>query len=369
MRLTLDALETLNAIAEAGSFARAAERLHRVPSALTYTINKLESDLGVTLFDRTGKRPELTAAGRELIAQGRDLVRQAEALETRVKRVAHGWETQLTIAVDEVIPLERLFPLVSEFDALVCGTRIRFAQEVLTGTWDALIDRRADLAVGAPGDAPAGFDLSSRELGRERFVYCVAPFHPLAEAEEPIPSRLLGRYRAVVAADSARRLPPRTMGLQPNQDMLVVPTLAAKCEAQVLGLGVGFLPEWLARSEVAAGRLAIKRVQTDRDDALLRVAWRTGDDGRACAWFRDRIVEEATAGRLLPHRAGAAGAPVPADSDGEGVEGTPTAAGADGEGVEETPAAPDASRAAAGARDAVPTARSKPRKPNRTVAS
>src|SRR5688572_16021146 len=116
MRLTLDALETLSTIAEAGSFARAAERLHRVPSALTYTVNKLESDLGVTLFDRTGKRPELTAAGRELIAQGRDLVQQAEALETRVKRVAHGWETQLTIAVDEVIPLDRLFALVSEFD-------------------------------------------------------------------------------------------------------------------------------------------------------------------------------------------------------------------------------------------------------------
>lgn len=300
MRLTLDALETLTAIAEAGSFARAAERLHRVPSALTYTVNKVESDLGVTLFDRTGKRPELTAAGRELIAQGRDLVRQAEALESRVKGVAHGWETQLTIAVDEVIPLERLFGLVSEFDALVCGTRIRIAQEVLTGTWDALIDRRADLAVGAPGDPPAGFDLSSHEIGRARFVYAVAPFHPLADAEEPIPARLMGRYRAVVAADSARRLPPRTMGVQPNQDVLVVPSLAAKCQAQVLGLGAGFLPEPLARVEAAAGRLVIKRVASARDDALLRVAWRTGSEGRACAWFRDRILEEAKAGRWIP---------------------------------------------------------------------
>jgi DNA-binding transcriptional LysR family regulator len=300
MRLTLDALETLTTIAEAGSFARAAERLHRVPSALTYTVNKLESDLGVTLFDRTGKRPELTAAGRELIAQGRDLVQQAEALETRVKRVAHGWETQLTIAVDEVIPLERLFSLVSEFDALVCGTRIRFCQEVLTGTWDALIDRRAELVVGAPGDPPQGFDLSSVEIGRARFVYAVAPFHPLAEAAEPIPARLMARYRAVVAADSTRKLPPRTMGVQPNQDVLIVPSLEAKREAQVLGLGAGFLPETIAREEEAVGRLVVKRVASQRDDALLRVAWRTGDEGRACAWFRDRVVEEAKAGRLIP---------------------------------------------------------------------
>ena len=76
MRLSFDALETLDAIASAGSFARAAERLHRVPSALTYTVNKLESDLGVAIFDRSGKRAELTPAGRELLEQGRDLLRQ-----------------------------------------------------------------------------------------------------------------------------------------------------------------------------------------------------------------------------------------------------------------------------------------------------
>lgn len=300
MRLSLDALETLVAIADAGGFARAAERLHRVPSALTYTVNKIESDLGVTLFDRSGKRPELTAAGRELVQQGRDLLRQAESLETRVKRVAQGWEPQLTIAVDEVLPLERLFDFVAEFDALVCGTRIRLSQEVLSGTWDALIDRRADLAVAAPGEPPAGFELASEEIGRMRFVYAVAPIHPLAEAEEPIPARKLAGYRAVVAADSARRLPARSLGVQPNQDTLIVPTLAAKLEAQKRGLGAGYLPEHLAHPEVASGTLVIKRTAQRRDDAALRVAWRVGEEGRACAWFRERILRAAAAGELLP---------------------------------------------------------------------
>lgn len=306
MRLSLDALETLAAIAEAGNFVRAAERLHRVPSALTYTINKLESDLGVPLFDRSGKRPELTAAGRELVQQGRELLRQAESLETRVKRVAQGWEPQLTIAVDEVLPLDRLFDFVAEFDALVCGTRIRLSQEVLSGTWDALIDRRADLAVAAPGDPPAGFELSSEPIGDIRFVYAVAPIHPLAEAEEPIPARKLAGYRAVVAADSARRLPARSLGVQPNQDTLIVPTLAAKLEAQRRGLGVGYLPEHLARPEVAAGRLVIKRTTHKREDSALRIAWRTGEEGRACAWFRERILRAAVDGELLPPSSGLA---------------------------------------------------------------
>ncbi len=300
MRLSLDTLETLVAIADAGGFARAAERLHRVPSALTYTVNKIESDLGVTLFDRSGKRPELTAAGRELVQQGRDLLRQAESLETRVKRVAQGWEPQLTIAVDEVLPMGRLFDFVAEFDALVCGTRIRLSQEVLSGTWDALIDRRADLAVAAPGEPPAGFELASEEIGRMRFVYAVAPIHPLADAEEPIPARKLAAYRAVVAADSARRLPARSLGVQPNQDTLIVPTLAAKLEAQKRGLGVGYLPEHMAQREAAAGTLVIKRTTSRRDDGPLRIAWRSNEEGRACDWFRQRILRAAAAGELLP---------------------------------------------------------------------
>lgn len=291
MRLSLDALETLDAIAEAGSFARAAERLHRVPSALTYTVNKLESDLGVAVFDRSGKRPELTPAGRELLEQGRELLRLAETLERRVKRVAHGWETQITIAVDEIIPLEKLFPLVSEFDALRSGTRIRFIQEILGGTWDALIDRRADLAIAAPGDPPEGLGLESKEMGKVSFVYAISPLHPLADVPEPLKAEAIARYRAVVVADSSRRLPSRSMGLLPAQETLIVPTIAAKLQAQVAGLGVGFLPEYLAKPQVAEGRLVVRQVDLPREPALLRVAWRCGDEGHALQWFRERACD------------------------------------------------------------------------------
>src|SRR3546814_20903317 len=74
MRLTFDALETLDAIEQQGSFAKAAEELHRVPSAITYTVQKLESDLGVQLFDRSGKRAKLTEAGQGLGVRGRSLL-------------------------------------------------------------------------------------------------------------------------------------------------------------------------------------------------------------------------------------------------------------------------------------------------------
>ncbi|HEY0916282.1 MAG TPA: LysR family transcriptional regulator [Solimonas sp.] len=292
MRLTLEALETLDAIDEHGSFARAAEALHRVPSAVTYTVQKLESDMGVPLFDRSGRRARLTAAGRVLLDRGRELLRQAESLENSVKRAGHGWETQLVVAVDDIIPLESLFPVISAFDALMTGTRLRFTQEIFGGTWDALIDRRADLTVGAGGDAPHGYGLLTKQIGIIPFVFVVAPHHPLVEAPEPLAPEIVARYRSIAAADSSRRLPARSNGIQPGQEVLVVSSLGAKAAAQIAGLGVGYLPEHLARPHIEAGRLVERQVAAERSPVAMHLAWRSGEEGRALQWFRDRILEE-----------------------------------------------------------------------------
>lgn len=291
MRLTLDALLALDAIATEGSFAKAAEALHKVPSALTYTMQKLESDLDVQLFDRSGKRAVLTPIGRLLLEQGRDLLRQAEGVERRIKRLGEGWEAQLVIAVDNIVPLRWLFPLIRDFDALGCGTRLKLSQEILGGCWDALIDRRADLAVGAPGDPPGGFGIASRDwLQIDPFVFAVAPSHPLAGAPEPLSQRELARHRVVVVSDSSRRIEARTVNVQPAQETLHVPNLEAKVEAQVAGLGVGFLPSHLAATHLLSRALIAKRVEEDRSAGSLKLAWRGGEEGRALVWFRDRIL-------------------------------------------------------------------------------
>ena len=290
MRLTLDALETLDAIEQQGSFAKAAEVLHRVPSAVTYTVQKLESDLGVPLFDRSGKRARLTDAGRALLERGRLLLRDAENIENLVKRVAHGWEVQLTIAVDDIVPLDALFPIVAEFDAQATGTRIRLTRETLGGAWEALIDRRADLSVGAPGEMPPGFGLASQPWCELDFVFAVAHHHPLAELPEPLDAEQITRYRAVVAADSSRRLPPRSAGLFEGQETMIVPSLQAKLAAQCYGLGVGYLPLYMVQPHLVRGELVARRTTALRQPAALNLGWRAGDEGRALSWFRNRIA-------------------------------------------------------------------------------
>lgn len=284
MPLTLDALAMLDAIDRRGSFARAAEELGRAPSSLTYAVQQIEAELDVLLFDRSGHRARFTPAGRVLLDEGRGLLRAADALAERARQVAGGWESRFTIAIEGVLPLAPLWPVVEAFYAACPTTDVRLRQEVLAGTWDALADGRADLVV-AGGDAPAGGGLRTRPLGTLEFVFCVAPGHPLARVQRALGPADIAAHRAVVIADTARTLPLRSAGWLRQQPRLTVPDLPAKLAAQQAGLGIGSLPRWLAEAEIAAGRLVRCAWVDGNPRETFHLAWRSGEAGRALDWF------------------------------------------------------------------------------------
>lgn len=304
MRLTLDALLVIDAIDRKGSFAAAAHELHRVPSAITYTMQKLEQDLDVLVFDRRGHRAKLTSAGRELLNEGRHLLHAASDLEARVKRVATGWEAELRIACDGIIPSSVMLDLARDFHAQTTSTRLRFSTEVLGGCWDALVSGRADLAIGASGEGPAGGGYQTRALGEVDWVFAISPAHPLASATEPLTRADILAHRAISVADSSRNLPPRTTGLLSGQETLTVPDTASKLRAQVMGLGVGYLPQCLAMTATAKGELVIRRTEEAKVSQMLYLAWRTAHRGKALKWF----VEQAGSKGWLEHALHAASA-------------------------------------------------------------
>jgi len=286
MKITLDLLHMLDAIDRHGSFTAAATALHRVPSALSHAIAKLEDELEARLFLREGRRATLTPAGRTLLDDGRHLLRAAGELERRVQRIATGWEAELHIAIDAIIPVERLYPLLERFYAAGHGTQIRLAYEVLGGTWDALATGRADLVIGAPGDMPARSGITTRPLSTQiAFAFAIAPSHPLAAWMETIPNSELVRHRAIVIADTSQELDARSIGLIEGQDTLLVPDLRAKMSAQIAGLGIGHLPRWMADPEIAAGRLVEKTIADPRPTLPLHLAWRSRQVGKALEWF------------------------------------------------------------------------------------
>ena len=300
--LTPDTLSMLLTIAAEGSFAAAARSLGMVPSALTYRVRQVEDALDVLLFDRSSRQAKLTEAGTELLREGRRLLDDVDAVANRVKRVATGWEPQLTLAVDSVISHATVMELCEAFYALNPPTRLKIREEILSGTLEALTSGQADLSIGVALEISNDGSIQGKPLGDMPFIFAVAPHHPLAEAPEPLSDMLIRQHRAVAVADSVQRGSGLTFGLLGGQDVFTVPSMRAKLDAQLRGLGTGFLPECLARPFIEAGQLVVRKVE--RPARLIRVsyAWRSltrGTQGRALQWWLQQLESPATRTALL----------------------------------------------------------------------
>jgi molybdate transport repressor ModE-like protein len=300
--LTPQALALLQAVEQSGSFAAAARELGLVPSAVTYRIRQLEDALDVLLFDRSSRQAKLTEAGAELLREGARLLNEIDAIAHRVKRVATGWETQFTIAVDAVISCSIVMELAQAFYALKPTTRLRLRDDSLSGTLEAVTSGQADLALGVMLEPGTSSGILSKDLGELLFVYAVAPHHPLAAAKEPLKDETVRKYRAVAVADSVQQGVALTRGLLEGQDVLTLPTMRAKLDAQLRGLGGGFVPEPMARPYIETGRLVVKEVQRSRRTVPLRYAWRASTSpGRSLQWWLGQLESPATRHALLEH--------------------------------------------------------------------
>lgn len=323
LALTPDALSMIDTIARTGSFAAAARELGKVPSALTYSVRQLEDALDVLLFDRRSRQAKFTAAGEELLDEGRRLLAESAAVANRVRRVASGWETQLSVAVDDVISRLTVFELCEAFYALDPqgkagagalgnggpGTRLKLRTEVMAGTWEALVSGQADLAIGVGMQSPPP-GVAVEPLGELAFVFAVSPQHPLATAGEPINDVELLRFRAVAVADTAQRLSPLTVNLLPGQDVLTVSSMQAKVDALLRGLGCGYIPEPMVREHLHAGRLLARRTLRPNAAARLGYAWRCGVGrrqraslGLALQWWLKQLAAPTTRQALLERHA------------------------------------------------------------------
>jgi len=288
LKLSLDAIQVIDAIERFGSFSGAAEHLHKVPSTISYTITKLEEQLGMQLFERHGPRVVLTRVGEELLKEGRWLLAAAGDLESRLRRIATGYESELRLVHDSIIPSAALIDDVAAFEALKCGTRLHITSEVMTGSWEALKEGRADLIL-AVSAGPTGGDYKATEVGTLEFAFCVGRTHPLARSKKTLSNEDLLKHTAIVVADSARVLPARTTGLLSGQNRITVPDMAAKIAFQKAGLGYGFLPRMCVRKELKEKSLIELSVEDSRSPEALCLAWRPKESGEALKWWRNRL--------------------------------------------------------------------------------
>ena len=304
--LTPSALAMLQVIADTGSFAAAARASNMVPSALTYRVRQIEEALDVLLFDRSSRQARLTEAGAELLREGAILLSEIDAVTSRVKRVATGWEPELTIAVDSIIDRTTVMELCTSFFSSNPPTRLKLRAETLSGTLEALTSGHADLALGVVMDSNTTTGLLREPLGTVSFVFAVAPHHPLAQVAEPLSDAMIRQHRAVAIADSVQHGMSLSIGLLTGQDVFTVADMPTKLDAQLRGLGVGFLPTCLAQAYIDTGRLVVKKVDRAEQQVQSSYAWRKSNrtvQGRALQWWLDQLKTPVTRSALLGERA------------------------------------------------------------------
>jgi len=248
-RITLDQWNVLVSVVDSGSYSKAAERIHRSQSTLTYAIKKLESLLGVKVFELRGRKAVLTPTGELLYRRGKTLTEEAARLEHAAAELAKGWEPQIRVAVDIVFPTWLLLKCFADFAKERPETHLELYETVLGGTEEALAKRSVEIAIG--GIVPQGFvgDI----LMPIRAVCMAAPSHPLHQLGRVLTLEDLRRHRHIVIRDSGEQR-VRSAGWI-NDLRWTVSNKATAIHAVGLGLGYAWYPEDSVRSELERGAL------------------------------------------------------------------------------------------------------------------
>jgi len=289
VKLSLDACEVLDAIDRKGSFAAAAAALYRVPSTITYTVQKLEEDLGIIIYRREGRRSILTPAGKVLLEQGRELLKAAQSIVETARQVDSGWESQINISLDTIYDINELYKVVEEFYKLNTGVEVNITEEVLAGSWEAIVEHRADLVIGAPSPQTNLQGIKFEEIAVIDWQFVVGKNHPLLECRLPLTEEDTKPFHSIIIKDSSKKSPPITHRLFEKQTVLRVASLEQKIAAQIRGLGIGFLPTHRISNQLKAGELVALPINKDAPVTPVFIGWHMNNKGRAIRWFIDKL--------------------------------------------------------------------------------
>lgn len=251
--VSLDQLRTFVAAADEGSFSAAGRRLRRTQSAVSETIANLETQLGTTLFDRSGRYPRVTTQGRVLLADARSVVAGVDGMKARAKGISGGLEAELVAVIDVFFPIAVIADVAHEFRGQFPATPLRLFVEALGGAMQPVIDGRASFGlVGSLPILPDG--LMAERITSVAFVMVAAADHPLAALRGVISREELARHVQLVLTDRSDLSEGREFGVMSPSTWRLA-DLFAKHAFLVSGLGWGGMPLHAVARDIADGRL------------------------------------------------------------------------------------------------------------------
>lgn len=288
---TFDQLRLFLAVVETGSFAAAARRMNRAVSVVSYGIGNLEAQLGLPLFEREGtRRPTLTVAGRAVLAEARNVAQGIDGLRAKVKGLLEGLEAEVNLAVDVMLPSDRLGRVLRGFSAQFPTVSLRLHVDALGAITSHVVDRRA--VIGISGPIMSGTEIERVAAGSVLMVPLAAPDHPLARMN-PIPPGATRDHVQLVLSDRS----PLTAG----RDFAVTSTrtwrladLGAKHQLLREGIGWGNMPLPMVEADLFAGTL-VRLALPDDTGGTYRFSgiWRRDEPpGPAASWLLQQFIDE-----------------------------------------------------------------------------
>lgn len=290
-RVTLEQWRTLQAVVDSGGFAQAAEVLHRSQSSVSYTIARMQEQLGVPLLEIIGRKATLTEAGEVLLRRSRNLIQQASQLERLAFNMDQGWEPEVRLVVDAAYPTSRLASALQAFMPLSQGCRVQLREEVLSGVEDCLLDGSADLAIS--GMSIAGY--LPHQINAVDFVAVANPGHPLHQMNRELTHEDLQTQLQVVIRDSGHH--PVDSGWLGAEQRWTVASLGTAATLVANGLGFAWLPEHEINAELEQGRVALLRLHQGarRSHFLYLYANKDKPLGPATQILADLLIEHSMA--------------------------------------------------------------------------
>lgn len=288
---TLDQLRTFLAVVDEGGFAAAGRRLNRAVSVVSYGIANLEAQLGVVLFDREGSRkPQLTEAGRAVLAEARTVAQGVDGLRAKVKGLLEGLEAEVDLAVDVMLPAERLGKILRAFAQAFPTVSLRLHVEALGAIPALVLERKA--VIGLSGPLALGVEgLDSMSAGSTPMVPVAAPDHPLGRMA-PIPAGAGRNYTQLVLTDRSSFTAGRDFSVFSARTWRLA-DLGAKHALLREGIGWGNMPLPMIAPDLVAGTL-VRLAMPDHPGGTYRFAgiWRRdAPPGPAASWLLDQFVQ------------------------------------------------------------------------------
>jgi DNA-binding transcriptional LysR family regulator len=265
--MSLDQLRTFIAAAEEGSFSAAGRKLHRAQSVVSQTLANLESQLGVKLFDRDGRYPQLTDDGQALLNDAKAIADGMDGLKARAKSLREGLEPELSLSIDTMYPMCVLTEAVGSFRDAFPHTPLRLYVEVLGAVIEPVLNGTCH--IGVIGTLPVVPEsMRSEPLLDVPMVTVVAPAHPLALYKGVIPKSELQEHVQLVLTDRSKLSEGQSYGVY-SQNVWRLADMGAKHAFLRAGFGFGHMPMFMVEDDIASDRLRAIRIEMPGGTNLL----------------------------------------------------------------------------------------------------